>query len=142
MWDKKLGLLFEFFEIDPMADGSWEALACALAIRHVPGFQLTEPKRKRGAKRKWDRAEQLALIDAIDRQRTASKRVSLKAAIRAAMKSRDWRWGKDSTSVESRYYEARKNISTNHNWIGGRAGVLGLQAHWIDARVRTKAPIK
>src|SRR5882757_2294876 len=36
----KLPILFEHFGIDPNSPGAWQALACALAARHVPGFQM------------------------------------------------------------------------------------------------------
>src|SRR5205823_6527827 len=36
----KLPALFEHFGIDPKRPGAWEALACALAAKHVPGFQV------------------------------------------------------------------------------------------------------
>jgi hypothetical protein len=36
----KLPALFEHFGIDPKTRGAWQALACALAVKHVPGFQV------------------------------------------------------------------------------------------------------
>jgi len=36
----KLPVLFEHFSIDPKRPGAWQALACALAAKHVPGFQV------------------------------------------------------------------------------------------------------
>ncbi len=36
----KLSVLFEHFGIDPKRPEAWQALACALAAKHVPGFQV------------------------------------------------------------------------------------------------------
>jgi hypothetical protein len=36
----KLPVLFEHFGIDPKRRDAWQALACALAAKHVPGFQV------------------------------------------------------------------------------------------------------
>lgn len=36
--EDRLPLLFDHFQIDSREEGAWEALARALAVRHVPGF--------------------------------------------------------------------------------------------------------
>jgi hypothetical protein len=48
---KKLAMLFDRYGIADKEN--WAALACALAVEHVPGFsiQLPEAKLKRGRKR-------------------------------------------------------------------------------------------
>lgn len=44
--EAKLPALFAHYAIDPNGPKAWQALACALAARHVPGFQA---RRKTGA---------------------------------------------------------------------------------------------
>lgn len=57
---ERLGLLFMHYGIDPAEPSAWRDLTVALAMRHVPGFQLRRAKSV-GAPKKWNDARSLKL---------------------------------------------------------------------------------
>ena len=108
---EKIAALIDHYQIDRAlpAEQIFLQLACRLAFDHVPGFRISN-SRKRGAKPKWTLDECLALVATIHANKTQK---GLKAAITKAMKRPEWRWSRDVhdvPSIETRYHEAVRTI--------------------------------
>jgi len=108
-YERKILLLFEHYNIDPglPSERMWYSLALKLAFTHVPGFDIVSSRRV-GRRKKWDLNEAKALVAAIDAQK-CSKGISV--AIASAMKQTDWKWGPGVRGIETRYYEAKRQIA-------------------------------
>jgi hypothetical protein len=107
---RKFALLLNHYKIDLNLppERVFYSLAVNLAFAHVPGFKIVFPKSK-GRKKKWDLAEARDLVAAVDAHRS-SKGIRIKVAIGSAIKQKDWRWGRNTPSIETRYHEARRQI--------------------------------
>ena len=132
-WNKKLDLLLQHFEISTSDLDCWQLLATALALTHVRGFQLVGPQKRRGRRKTWTVSEAKALVETID---SYSEKRTLKARFNAAMKHPDWRWGKNSASIETRYYEAKKRLGPFDTSPLKRP--FDLRFEWMRQRVATK----
>src|SRR5262249_9799666 len=133
-WNKKLDLLFQHFEISTSDPDCWQLLATALALKHVRGFHLVDPRRRRGRRKSWTVLEAKALLNAIEAH---SVKRTLKARISAAMKQPNWRWGKNIASIQTRYHEAKKGLA-HSDVLPPMAPTLGLGAEWMHQRGATK----
>jgi hypothetical protein len=112
--------LFDHYDI---ADkGDMAALACALAVEHVPGFsvQLPEAKSKGGRRRKWDanRLEELyKTVRSIKQQHHLTDRQALKFMVNNQRHAVTWgkptahKGSKDQwiETLEARLQEAKRS---------------------------------
>ena len=108
-YQRKIALLFTHYKIDLdlPPEQLWLSLALELAFTHVPGFHIVNPRRV-GRRKKWDLNEAKALVAAVDAQKR-SKGISV--AIASARKQTDWKWGQSARGIETRYYEAKRQIA-------------------------------
>jgi hypothetical protein len=104
----KFVLLVKHYKIDPdlPPEQLLFSLAVQLAFDHVRGFQMAAPKRV-GRFKKWDLNEARRLVAAVD----AHKSKGIKAAIRLVTMQKDRQWGQHIPSIETRYYEAKRQIA-------------------------------
>jgi hypothetical protein len=108
----RINLLFEHYGIASSDRLRWHKLAFALALVHVPGFQLLDRSPKKGAPQKWsiETAKNFVrLIDQIrDEMIQKGKKGLITEAVDAAIK-RGLVVGKKDPLV-NRYHDARKLI--------------------------------
>jgi hypothetical protein len=105
---RSLALLIEHYIIDPSLppERVWTSLAINLAFAHVPCFQIRVSKKK-GRRIKWDLEEARRLVAAVDAHKSSK---GIKVAIGLAIKEKDWGWGREIGSIETRYHEAKRQI--------------------------------
>ena len=105
---RKFVLLLEHYKIDPNLprEQKFYSLSLELAFAHVPGFNIVASKRK-GRKKKWDLVEARSIVAAVDAHKNSK---GIKVAIGSAIKQKDWRWGRNISSIETRYHEAKRKI--------------------------------
>jgi hypothetical protein len=105
---RKFVLLLKHYKIEPNlpAEQIFFALSLELAYAHVPGFNIIVPKRK-GRKKRWDLAEARRIVAAVDAHKGSK---GIKVAIKSAIEQKDWKWGRNTSSIETRYYEAKRQI--------------------------------
>src|SRR5262245_9787359 len=90
---EKFAELFKHYKLRP---GDWATLACALAIEHVPGFEVylrTAPQS--GASTKWTPAQNDELIDAVNDILAGHEGLTIEEAV-AHLRSDSTKWGEYS----------------------------------------------
>jgi hypothetical protein len=130
---ERFSALFAHYQITPDRPSSWQELAIALALDHVEGFQLVDPPKKRGPRLRWSVEECRALLAAVKAQRHGRR--TIKAAIKAAMKQPDWRWGNSIDSAETRHSEAKRRVAEHERLVASlerlpTLGMLGKPELW------------
>jgi hypothetical protein len=102
----KLAMLFDHFRIADKKNMA--ALALALAVAHVPGFQVHAPGAKRGRKRKWDADRLKALrltVQLIRRQHRFTDRQALSFMVNNQQHAEIWGVPKEHTGSKQQWIE-------------------------------------
>jgi hypothetical protein len=103
----KLKALFAWYEIDPTGPNAWRSLAIALALVHVPGMTVVHDyRRRRGRKQLWKAGLGIELVRAVEALQ-AKKPLTTQDAIRALIKTKDWRRHTEQ-SLLARHRDARR----------------------------------
>jgi hypothetical protein len=116
---EKILLLFDNYGLDPK--GGLKALVLALATEHVPGFQITVPKKtRRGRKREWDFQRLADLLAAVRSIKEQHPRFTDKQALSHLVSRSQHRahWGRSANrkgsqkqwieTLESRLHDAKR----------------------------------
>ncbi len=122
----------------------WERVATTLACRHVPGFAVREPvKKKHGAPREWtdQRCAQL-IADVEYLRKTSGKSVREICKILPRLRGYSARWGRETAeALRKQYGQARKRTNLLFNLLlcGAASTIPGSRIDRIEAAIQLHA---
>lgn len=106
---EKLKALFDYYGIEPQAEGADLKLALALATDYIPGFSFVDSEpRKKGRPNRWMGSDGLTLFALVKDKINQNSKLSVEAACKIISKNGYFK-DVSEKSLPTRYYEVIQN---------------------------------